>query len=186
MPIVLRAISFAAERHLGQFARRQDAVLRAPGARHDDVLREFGEGDPETLAAAALHDTIEDTATDFDDLAREFGATVAQYVGFLTKDKRLPSSSGRRATSRARARAQGREARQDRGHARQPARRPGGRNVKKTIEKAERLFLLYAKDAGGAPRLDSSAQSVEAVAPLSADRHVRVAPTQATMVSRSS
>ena len=54
------------------------------------VVRELGEADPETLAAAALHDTVEDTTTDFDALAGEFGETVARYVALLTKDKRLP------------------------------------------------------------------------------------------------
>jgi len=36
-----------------------------------------------------LHDTVEDTTTDFDDLAKEFSPEVAGWVGALTKDKRL-------------------------------------------------------------------------------------------------
>lgn len=44
--------------------------------------------DPELLAAAALHDTIEDTKTDRDELAERFGDRVAQYAALLSKDKR--------------------------------------------------------------------------------------------------
>ena len=46
--------------------------------------------DDATIAAAVLHDTVEDTTTDFDDLAERFGARVAGWVALLTKDKRLP------------------------------------------------------------------------------------------------
>jgi guanosine-3',5'-bis(diphosphate) 3'-pyrophosphohydrolase len=50
----------------------------------------FGVKDPEVLCAAALHDTIEDTTADYDDLAKEFSPRVAGWVGELSKDKRLP------------------------------------------------------------------------------------------------
>ena len=42
------------------------------------------------MAAAALHDTIEDTTIDRDDLIEEFGERVAGYVAELSKDRRLP------------------------------------------------------------------------------------------------
>jgi len=42
------------------------------------------------LAAALLHDTIEDTATDCDDIIERFGLEVATWVAALTKDMRLP------------------------------------------------------------------------------------------------
>jgi len=37
-----------------------------------------------------LHDTIEDTTTDYDDLIEHFGPDVARWVAALTKDMRLP------------------------------------------------------------------------------------------------
>jgi len=37
-----------------------------------------------------LHDTIEDTTTDFDDIEERFGKEVAEWVACLTKDKSLP------------------------------------------------------------------------------------------------
>jgi guanosine-3',5'-bis(diphosphate) 3'-pyrophosphohydrolase len=40
------------------------------------------------LTAALLHDTIEDTTTDFDDLAERFGPEIAGWVAVLSKDKR--------------------------------------------------------------------------------------------------
>ncbi len=50
----------------------------------------FGFDDPKMLAAALLHDTIEDTATDCDDIVERFGPDVAEWVAALTKDMRLP------------------------------------------------------------------------------------------------
>jgi guanosine-3',5'-bis(diphosphate) 3'-pyrophosphohydrolase len=55
------------------------------------IVREvFGLDDPHMLMAALLHDTIEDTNTDYDDLAEQFGAEVASWAAALSKDKRLP------------------------------------------------------------------------------------------------
>jgi guanosine-3',5'-bis(diphosphate) 3'-pyrophosphohydrolase len=50
----------------------------------------FGFDDPRMLAAALLHDTIEDTPTDCDDILERFGPEVATWVAALTKDMRLP------------------------------------------------------------------------------------------------
>jgi (p)ppGpp synthase/HD superfamily hydrolase len=44
-----------------------------------------------------LHDTIEDTATDADDLIERFGPDVHRWVAALTKDKRLPDAERERA-----------------------------------------------------------------------------------------
>jgi (p)ppGpp synthase/HD superfamily hydrolase len=51
----------------------------------------FGITDEEALAAAVLHDTIEDTLADRDDLIEHFGPRVAEFVALLSKDKRLPN-----------------------------------------------------------------------------------------------
>jgi (p)ppGpp synthase/HD superfamily hydrolase len=42
--------------------------------------------DNEVLAAAVLHDTVEDTEMTLEDVEREFGANVALYVWGVTKD----------------------------------------------------------------------------------------------------
>ena len=86
-----RAASFAARSHQGQL--RKDG--RTPYVSHPfrvalTLRHVFGIDDEVALCVALLHDTIEDTTTDYDDLAREFGRAVAEAVACLTKDKRLP------------------------------------------------------------------------------------------------
>ena len=54
------------------------------------VRHVFGIDDPDSLAAALLHDTLEDTTTEYDDLAERFGTNVAGQVADLSKDSRLP------------------------------------------------------------------------------------------------
>ena len=44
----------------------------------------------DTICAAWLHDTIEDTDTDFDSIKDRFGKNVAEIVVSVTKDNRLP------------------------------------------------------------------------------------------------
>jgi guanosine-3',5'-bis(diphosphate) 3'-pyrophosphohydrolase len=87
----MRAASFAARAHASQ--RRKDGVtpyFAHPARVALTVVQIFGCSDPVAIAAALLHDTIEDTATDYDDLAREFGAEVAGCVAALTKNMALP------------------------------------------------------------------------------------------------
>jgi guanosine-3',5'-bis(diphosphate) 3'-pyrophosphohydrolase len=50
----------------------------------------FGHDDDITLAAAMLHDTIEDTGADYDEIAEQFGPEVASLVAALTKNMALP------------------------------------------------------------------------------------------------
>ena len=95
---LLEAVSFAARAHRHQV--RKDG--RTPYAGHAFrvclvVRHVFGIDDPQVLTAALLHDTIEDTTTDHDDLAEAFGVEVADWVGLLSKDKRLPEPDRERA-----------------------------------------------------------------------------------------
>jgi (p)ppGpp synthase/HD superfamily hydrolase len=48
------------------------------------VRQVFGVDDEVALAAALLHDTIEDATTDYDDLIEAFGREVAEAVAALT------------------------------------------------------------------------------------------------------
>jgi guanosine-3',5'-bis(diphosphate) 3'-pyrophosphohydrolase len=95
---LLEAISFAARVHQGQL--RKDG--RTPYASHVFrvcliVRQVFGIDDASVLTAAVLHDTVEDTTTDYDDLKDEFGAEVAGWVADLSKDKRLPDAEREKA-----------------------------------------------------------------------------------------
>lgn len=55
-----------------------------------------GVTDPVTLAAAVLHDTIEDTETTGEELERQFGSEVRRIVEELTDDKSLPKEVRKR------------------------------------------------------------------------------------------
>ena len=48
------------------------------------------------LAAALLHDTIEDTATTLEELREHFGARIAAMVAEVTDDKDLPKADRKR------------------------------------------------------------------------------------------
>ncbi len=88
---LLEAVSFAGRAHHGQ--TRKDG--RTPYVTHVFrvclVARDvFGVTDARVLAAALLHDTIEDTTTDFDDVEERFGRDIAAWAAALSKDKRRP------------------------------------------------------------------------------------------------
>jgi guanosine-3',5'-bis(diphosphate) 3'-pyrophosphohydrolase len=85
------AASFAARAHRHQL--RKDGVT--PYVAHPmrvamTVACVFGFDDEHVLAAALLHDTIEDTGVDYDEVAEAFGRDVADMVVAMTKDMRLP------------------------------------------------------------------------------------------------
>ena len=89
--VLLRAASFAARKHRGQ--TRADGVTPyfSHVARVTIILSHvFGVTDCDTLTAAFLHDALEDTDTDYDELEEVFGKTVAAYVVALTKNVMLP------------------------------------------------------------------------------------------------
>jgi guanosine-3',5'-bis(diphosphate) 3'-pyrophosphohydrolase len=89
--VLLQAVAFAARAHRGQIRKDGQTPYASHAFRVCLILRDiFGISDREALAAALLHDTLEDTTTDYDDLAQQFGPRVAQFVVVLTKDSRLP------------------------------------------------------------------------------------------------
>lgn len=88
--LLLAAIAFAARAHNGQIRKDGKTPYVSHAFRVCMIARnEFGISDQAVLAAAVLHDTIEDTTTDHDDLAKHFGRQVADWVAALSKDKRL-------------------------------------------------------------------------------------------------
>lgn len=92
-PLVHRAVSYSARAHRHQLRKDgQTPYIAHPIRVAFTLLCTFGIDDEPTLAAAVLHDTIEDTTTDFDDLADEFSPEIASYVSALSKDSRLPES----------------------------------------------------------------------------------------------
>src|SRR2546421_11276325 len=90
---LLEAVSFAARAHRHQTRKDGQTPYVAHVFRVCLIVRHvFGLDDPRALMAAALHDTIEDTTTDFDDLEETFGPEVAAWAAALCKDKRRPDA----------------------------------------------------------------------------------------------
>lgn len=128
----------------------------------------FGCGDAAAVAAALLHDTIEDTATDYDDLRGAFGDEVAGIVAALTKNKALPEEEREAEYDARLARADWRarlikladqfdnlsEAALQRG-------RPGVPAVEKTLAKVERGVALARGDAAAHPETARALAAVE-------------------------
>ena len=85
------ACAFAARFHAGQTRKDGLTPYFSHPVRVALTLRHtFGCQDPVALTAAILHDTIEDTPADYDDVADRFGNQVADIVAALTKNMILP------------------------------------------------------------------------------------------------
>jgi (p)ppGpp synthase/HD superfamily hydrolase len=88
---LFEAIAFAARAHKSQLRKDGQTPYVSHVFRVCLVARQvFGIDDVAVLTAAVLHDTIEDTTTDRDDIEEHFGKEVAGWVAALSKDKRLP------------------------------------------------------------------------------------------------
>jgi guanosine-3',5'-bis(diphosphate) 3'-pyrophosphohydrolase len=88
--LILAAAEYAAESHRGQTRK---GLSRRPYVEHvlsvAGTLASNGVDDPVALAAALLHDTIEDCGKTRDELARRFGERVADVVVEVSDDGRL-------------------------------------------------------------------------------------------------
>lgn len=95
LSLVLRAASFAALKHRDQRRKDQQATpyINHPLALAQVLSEEGGVNDPEILAAALLHDTIEDTQTTLQELRGEFGERIAALVTEVSDTKFLKKRS---------------------------------------------------------------------------------------------
>ena len=84
---LIRAWRVGADAHAGQMRKSGEPYITHPVAAAT-VLAEQGV-DIETLVAAVLHDTIEDTPLTRDAIAADFGVTVAELVEGVTKLDKL-------------------------------------------------------------------------------------------------
>jgi GTP diphosphokinase / guanosine-3',5'-bis(diphosphate) 3'-diphosphatase len=90
--ILLKAALYAARKHLGQTRKGENS---APYINHPievaSFIAEIGGIENETvLAAALLHDTVEDTDAKAEELQELFGEEVTSIVLEVTDDKSLP------------------------------------------------------------------------------------------------
>lgn len=95
---ILDAAHYAAEKHAGQ---RRKGKAGEPYINHllevaELIASALIEPDANLIIAALLHDTIEDAGVTKEDLARDFGADVADLVMEVTDDKSLPKPERKR------------------------------------------------------------------------------------------
>ncbi|MEJ1155487.1 MULTISPECIES: RelA/SpoT family protein [Microbacterium] len=83
LSIIERAYSVAERAHTGQTRQSGEPYITHPLA-VAQILADLGLG-PRAIAAALLHDTVEDTSYGLDELTAEFGDEVAMLVDGVTK-----------------------------------------------------------------------------------------------------
>ncbi|REJ05451.1 bifunctional (p)ppGpp synthetase/guanosine-3',5'-bis(diphosphate) 3'-pyrophosphohydrolase [Microbacterium bovistercoris] len=83
LPIIERAYTVAKEKHEGQLRQSGEPYITHPMA-VAQILAELGLG-PRAVAAALLHDTVEDTGYPLSELQETFGDEVAMLVDGVTK-----------------------------------------------------------------------------------------------------
>lgn len=96
--LLLRALEFAAAKHRDQRRKGRGA---SPYINHPiEVARALAEiggvTDPEILAAAILHDTVEDTQTLPEELEERFGSRIRSLVEEMTDDKSISQPERKR------------------------------------------------------------------------------------------
>jgi GTP diphosphokinase / guanosine-3',5'-bis(diphosphate) 3'-diphosphatase len=96
--LIVEALAFAAAKHRDQ--RRKDREA-SPYINHPIALMrvlsiDAGVSDPVVLAAALLHDTVEDTQTSPEELEARFGREIRDLVMEVTDDKSLPKAERKR------------------------------------------------------------------------------------------
>jgi (p)ppGpp synthase/HD superfamily hydrolase len=109
LPMTRAALAYAEERHAGQ-RRKEDG---APFIEHPAEVAWllFSAGAPDhVIAAGVLHDTIEKTGADIDELRERFGTRTAALVAAVSEDSGIPTYARRKAALRDQVAAAGSEA----------------------------------------------------------------------------
>lgn len=96
--LILRAAALAAQLHQDQ---RRKGTHKRPYINHPlEVAQQLaavgGVTDAQVLAAAILHDTVEDTSATAEDIELGFGPRIAALVAEVTDDKALPKAERKR------------------------------------------------------------------------------------------
>lgn len=87
LTVIERAYAVAEKAHRGQKRRSGEPYITHPVA-VAQILADLGIG-PKTVAAALLHDTVEDTDYALEDVRRDFGDEIAMLVDGVTKLDKL-------------------------------------------------------------------------------------------------
>ena len=95
---IAEAIAFAFDAHKGQLRKGEKELYILHPLRVFTTLIELGITDADMLCAAVLHDTIEDCSITADEIADNFGKTVAELVLTLSEDKLLNRAERKKQT----------------------------------------------------------------------------------------
>lgn|SRR5262245_9431661 len=106
LPLSEAAVAFARERHAGQARGGDQAAFVFHPLEAASLLERSGYAD-DVVAAAVLHDVLEDTGTRQEELEECFGAEVANLVVTLTDDLTIADADERRDDVRDRVRSAG-------------------------------------------------------------------------------
>jgi guanosine-3',5'-bis(diphosphate) 3'-pyrophosphohydrolase len=91
--LIVAAVDFASVKH--QYQKRKNVEESAYFVHLSGVVRQLSDAgieDPNILAAAYLHDTVEDTNTTEKELVDRFGSEITSMVMDVTDDKSLPKA----------------------------------------------------------------------------------------------
>ncbi len=80
---IQRALTFATEKHKGQFYGTKDFIYHP--LQVYEIIKLIAPDDINLQAASLLHDILENTAISYDALEKEFGSDVAFLVNEVTK-----------------------------------------------------------------------------------------------------
>lgn len=109
LPVTGRALVYAEQVHAGQSRSVDGAPFILHPLEVACLLGEVGAAD-HVIAAGVLHDVIEKTDADADDLRERFGSSIAALVVAVSEDKRIGSYSKRKAALRQKVSSAGSEA----------------------------------------------------------------------------
>ena len=98
LSLLMRALAFAAHKHRDQRRKNLEAspYINHPIALADVLVNEAGVTDVEVIAAALLHDTMEDTETTAEELDQAFGSGVRKIVEEVSDDQTLEKQERKR------------------------------------------------------------------------------------------
>ena len=108
-PLTRDALVFAADRHSGQTRDSDDAPFVMHPVEVARLLHEAGYSD-DVVAAGVLHDVLEDTDVEREELASRFGERVAGLVAAVSDDPSIEDGVERKAALRRQVAASGTEA----------------------------------------------------------------------------
>ena len=89
-PQIKKAIQFAAKKHNGHMRKETEPLPYITHLFSVALLVAEDGADDDTVSAALLHDTVEDTETTREEIATEFNERVAELVTAVSEPSRLP------------------------------------------------------------------------------------------------